>query len=69
MTMFSRLVPVFVVTLSLSSGWWGDIMRATAAAFGLYAPAAVERPTPPPPPDSSTTQSGCSIDPWGCPGG
>jgi len=60
-----RLSPILVLALSLSSGWWGALVQATAAALGLQAPAAIEKPTAPPP----TTQGGCSIDPWGCPGG
>ncbi len=59
-----RLSPILVLALSLSSGWWGALIQATAAALGLQAPATIEKPAPPP-----TTQSGCSIDPWGCPGG
>jgi len=65
----NRMLPVIALALSLSSGWWGTVVRATAEALGFSVQAAVEQPTPPPPPDSSTTQSGCSWDPLGCPNG
>jgi hypothetical protein len=60
-----RRLPVLALALFLSIGWWGDVLRATAAALGLNPPAS-EQSTPPPPP---TTDSACSMDPWGCPGG
>jgi hypothetical protein len=62
-----RLVPVFVLALALSTGWWEVLKTATATLLGLHPPTAIEQPTSPPPP---STQGGCSIDPWGgCPVG
>ena len=61
-----RMLPVLVLAFSLSPGWWGALVHATATALGLQAPAAIERPSTPTPP---TTQGGCSWDPWGCTGG
>lgn len=58
-------LPVFALFLFLSTGWWGDIVRATASALGFEALVAAEEPAPPPPPPS--TDSACSMDPWGCP--
>lgn len=58
-------LPVFALVLFLSSGWWGDVVRATAAALGLEASTGSEEPAPPPPPTDS--DSACSMDPWGCP--
>jgi hypothetical protein len=61
-----RLLPIFALALSLTTGWWGALKTATSTALGLQAPT-VEQPSSPHPP---TTQGGCSIDPWGsCPGG
>lgn len=56
-------LPVFVLALFLSTGWLSDAVRATAVALGLYAPIRVEQPAPEP--DNPTTDSGCSMDPWG----
>jgi hypothetical protein len=61
-------LPVFALALFLSSGWWGDIVRATATALGLNAPAVAEDQAPPPPPDP-TTNAGSEWDPWGNPRG
>ena len=58
------LFPVLALVLSLSTGWGGDFVRATATVLGLEAPAAVEKPAPP---DRPMTDSGCSWDPLGCP--
>lgn len=58
-------LPVFALVLFLSTGWWGDVVRATAAALGFNAPAAVEQSTPPPPPDDPRTTAGCEWDPLG----
>jgi len=59
-------LPMFALLLFLSSGWWGDVGRVTAAAFGLKAMTATERPIPPPPSDP-TTDAGSEWDPWGTP--
>jgi hypothetical protein len=64
-----RLFPAFALALVLSTGWWGTVVRATAAALGLNPPATAEQSAPPPPPDNPTTDSACSMDPWGCPRG
>jgi hypothetical protein len=62
-----RLLPIFALALSLTTGWWGALKTATTTALGLQPPTAVEQPSSPHPP---STQGGCSIDPWGsCPGG
>lgn len=58
-------LPVLALALFLSTGWLGDAVRATAAALGLSAPVRVDRPAPP----EADTDSGCSMDPWGCPRG
>lgn len=58
-------LPLFALVLFLSTGWWGDVVRATAAALGLEVVTAADEPAPPPPPP--TTDSACSMDPWGCP--
>ena len=66
----NRMLPVIALALSLSTGWWGTIVHATASALGFYPQASIEHSVPPPPPpDGSTTQSGCSWDPLGCPEG
>lgn len=52
-------LPVIALALFLSTAWGSAIVRATAAALGLDAPAA-EQPAPPP-----TTESGASMDPLG----
>jgi hypothetical protein len=59
-------LPVFALVLFLSTGWWGNVVRATAAALGFEAQTAAEEPTPPSPPPPSA-DIGCSMDPWGCP--
>ena len=56
-------LPVFALVLFLSSGWWGDVVRATAAALGLEASTGSEEPAPPPP--NPTTDAGPEWDPWG----
>jgi hypothetical protein len=58
-------LPVIALALFLSAGWWGDLVRSTAAALGLNVPAVAEDQAPPPPPPHPTTESGCSMDPWG----
>jgi len=55
-------LPLFALVLFLSTGWWGDVVRATAAALGLDAVTAIEQPAPPPPP---TTDASPEWDPWG----
>lgn len=55
-------LPLFALVLFLSTGWWGDVVRATAAVLGLDAVTSTEQPTPPPPP---TTDAGNEWDPWG----
>lgn len=58
-------ISVLALVLMLSSGWWGDVVRSAAAALGFeVASASPEAPAPPPPP---STDSACSMDPWGCP--
>ena len=47
---------------TVSTGWWGDAVRATAAVLSLDAVTSTEQPTPPPPP---TTDAGNEWDPWG----
>ena len=54
----------FALVLFLSTGLWGDVVRAAAAALGFETASAVEEPTPPPTP---TTDSGTEWDPWGVP--
>jgi hypothetical protein len=60
---------VFTLALFLSTGWgtpegWGAaIVRITATALGVetqQSPAQL-------PPHDPPTESGCSMDPWGCP--
>lgn len=41
-------LPVFALVLFLSTGWWGDVVRATAAALGFEALTAADGPPPPP---------------------
>lgn len=60
----SRL-PLFALVLFLSTGWWGDVVRATAAALGLHSVTAADVPTPPPSPPNPTTDGGSEWDPWG----
>lgn len=55
-------LPLFALVLFLSTGWWGDAVRATATVLGLDAVTSTEQPTPPPPP---TTDAGNEWDPWG----
>lgn len=50
---------VIALALFLSTAWGSALVRVTAAALGLDAPAA-EQPTPPP-----TTEGGSSWDPLG----
>ena len=61
-------LPVFALALFLSTGWWGDIVRAAATVLGLNAPPVAEDQAPPPPPDP-TTNAGSEWDPWGNPRG
>lgn len=59
-------LPVLALALFLSAGWWGDLVRSTAAALGLNLPATAEdQAPPPPPPPAPSTESACSMDPWG----
>ena len=44
-------------------GWFSGLWHDLAALF------AAETSPPPSKPGGPTTQGGCSIDPWGCPGG
>ena len=61
-------LPVFTLVLFLSTGWWGDVVRATAAALGLKPITAAEQSAPPPP-SNPTTDAGPEWDPWGNPRG
>ena len=61
-------LPAFALILFISTNWWGDIVRAATAALGLDVPAIAEEQAPPPPRDP-TTDSACSMDPWGGCGG
>ena len=53
-------LPVIALALFLSTAWGSALVRVTAAALGLDAPAAAEHPAPP-----STTENGASMDPLG----
>lgn len=56
---------ILPLVLFLSTGWWGDFMRATAEALGFSTPAAVEQSAPTPPLDNPRTNAGCEWDPLG----
>ncbi len=60
------LFPVLALVLSLFTGG-GDFVRTTATVLGLEVPPATEKPALPP--DRPMTDSGCSMDPLGCPRG
>lgn len=45
-----RLLPVIVLVLGLSAGWWAGLLEGTEPA---------------PPPSTSTSDGGASWDPWG----
>jgi hypothetical protein len=62
-------LPIFALALFLSTGWWGDLVSAAASALGLDAPAVAGDKAPPPPPPDPTSDSACSMDPWGGCGG
>lgn len=55
---------VLALVLFLSTGWWGNVVRATAAALGFETLTAAEQPAPAPPPNP-TTDAGNEWDPWG----
>jgi hypothetical protein len=58
-------LPVLALALFLSTGWWGDVLRSTAAVLGLDVLTAAEQSTAPPPPANPTTDAGCEWDPLG----
>ena len=60
-----RMFSVLTVTLVLSTGWWGELVRAAAEALGFET--STTQQAPPPPPSNTTTDSGCSWDPLGGP--
>ncbi len=64
-------LPLLALVLSLSTGWWSPLVQATAQALGLQSSTAAHQTvSPPPPADNPSTDSACSMDPWGgCLGG
>jgi hypothetical protein len=59
-------IAAVALSLALTGGWWDSLVQAAAEALGFSAPTIEnEQATTTPPPPS--TDSGCSIDPWGCP--
>jgi hypothetical protein len=61
-----RMFSVLTVTLVLSTGWWGELVRATAEALGFETSTTQQAPPPSPPSSNiTTTDTGCSMDPLG----
>lgn len=54
---------VIALALFLSTAWGSAVVRVTATALGLEAQEPLLLPEGP------QTESGCSMDPWGCPEG
>ena len=61
-----RMFSVVTIVLVVSAGWWDPMMSAVAEALGLEEPGDGERSLSAPP-EPPPTDSGCSMDPWGCP--
>jgi len=57
----------FALAMLLSTGWGSALVHTTAVALGLEKQTATQQPPTASTPDGPMTQSGCSMDPWGCP--
>lgn len=64
-----RMFSIVTMALVLSAGWWSPFVSAIAEALGIEEPIEGEQSLSAPPPETPPTDSGCSMDPWGCPKG